>query len=57
MQIVGFIGLGRIGRPAASNLCRPGVRLVVDDINRAAMDEREDPQARGRRERGLAALS
>jgi 4-hydroxybutyrate dehydrogenase/sulfolactaldehyde 3-reductase len=36
---VGFIGLGRMGRPMASNLCRKGFRLLVNDINTAAMDE------------------
>lgn len=36
---VGFIGLGRMGRPMASNLCRKGFRLRVNDIVAAAMDE------------------
>ena len=36
---VGFIGLGRMGRPMASNLCRKGFRLLVNDVNSAAMDE------------------
>jgi len=30
---VGFIGLGRMGRPMASNLCRKGFSLVVHDTN------------------------
>jgi 4-hydroxybutyrate dehydrogenase/sulfolactaldehyde 3-reductase len=30
---VGFIGLGRMGRPMASNLQRKGFRLAVHDIN------------------------
>lgn len=30
---VGFIGLGRMGRPMASNLCRKGFDLVVHDVN------------------------
>jgi 4-hydroxybutyrate dehydrogenase/sulfolactaldehyde 3-reductase len=32
---IGFIGLGRMGRPMASHLCRKGFRLVVHDINPA----------------------
>ncbi len=36
---VGFVGLGRMGRPMASNLCRKGFHLLVNDINAAAMDE------------------
>lgn len=36
---VGFVGLGRMGRPMASNLCRKGFRLLVNDVNAAAMDE------------------
>ena len=43
---VGFVGLGRMGRPMASNLCRRGFRLRVHDINTAAMDELALLQAR-----------
>lgn len=32
MATIGFIGLGNMGRPMASNLCRKGTRLVVLDI-------------------------
>src|SRR5260370_14609920 len=32
---IGFIGLGRIGRPMALHLCRKGFRLIVHDINPA----------------------
>jgi 4-hydroxybutyrate dehydrogenase/sulfolactaldehyde 3-reductase len=39
MDMIGFIGLGRMGRPMASNLCRKGFRLVVHDINRDAVAE------------------
>lgn len=46
-DVVGFVGLGRMGRPMAINLCRRGVRLVVNDVNRAAVDELERHQARG----------
>src|SRR5262245_4710316 len=31
---LGFVGLGNMGRPMASNLCRKGFSLVVYDINR-----------------------
>lgn len=44
---VGFIGLGRMGRPMASNLCRKGFRLIVNDIDPAAVRELELLQARG----------
>lgn len=44
---VGFIGLGRMGRPMASNLCRKGFRLTVNDINPEAVAELELLQARG----------
>jgi 4-hydroxybutyrate dehydrogenase/sulfolactaldehyde 3-reductase len=33
MSRIGFIGLGRMGRPMASNLARKGFELVVHDIN------------------------
>ena len=33
MDKVGFIGLGRMGRGMASNLCGKGFELVVYDIN------------------------
>lgn len=47
MTMIGFIGLGRMGRPMASNLCRKGFRLAVHDINREAVKEIELLQARG----------
>jgi 4-hydroxybutyrate dehydrogenase/sulfolactaldehyde 3-reductase len=47
MAMIGFIGLGRMGRPMASNLCRKGFRLAVHDINREAVKELELLQARG----------
>ena len=43
---VGFVGLGRMGRPMASNLCRKGFRLRVNDVSTAAMDELALLQAR-----------
>ena len=33
METIGFIGLGRMGRPMASNLLKKGFRLIVHDIN------------------------
>lgn len=42
---IGFIGLGRMGRPMASNLCRKGFHLVVNDINAQAVKELELLQA------------
>ena len=33
MDRIGFIGLGRMGRPMASNLCKKGFELVVHDVN------------------------
>jgi 4-hydroxybutyrate dehydrogenase/sulfolactaldehyde 3-reductase len=42
---VGFIGLGRMGRPMASNLCRKGFRLVVHDVNADAVRSLETLQA------------
>ena len=38
MSDVGFIGLGTMGGPMATNLARAGVRLVVHDTSRAAVD-------------------
>lgn len=47
MNMVGFVGLGRMGRPMASNLSRKGFRLAVHDINRDAVAELELLQAKG----------
>jgi 4-hydroxybutyrate dehydrogenase/sulfolactaldehyde 3-reductase len=47
MDMIGFVGLGRMGRPMASNLCRKGFRLIVHDINRDAVAELELLQAKG----------
>ena len=41
MQRVGFIGLGRMGLPMASNLCRKGFELTVYDINSVAINSLE----------------
>ena len=39
MAVVGFIGLGIMGKPMSRNLLMAGYRLVVLDINQAAVDE------------------
>ena len=46
MTMIGFIGLGRMGRPMASTLCRKGFRLIVHDVNPAPVRELELLQAR-----------
>jgi 4-hydroxybutyrate dehydrogenase/sulfolactaldehyde 3-reductase len=46
MERVGFIGLGNMGRPMASNLARKGVPLVVFDINPAPLRQLEALGAR-----------
>jgi 4-hydroxybutyrate dehydrogenase/sulfolactaldehyde 3-reductase len=46
MERVGFIGLGNMGRPMASNLARKGVPLVVFDINPAPLGQLEALGAR-----------
>jgi 4-hydroxybutyrate dehydrogenase/sulfolactaldehyde 3-reductase len=37
MERIGFVGLGRMGRPMAANLARKGFPLAVYDINPAAV--------------------
>ena len=46
MDTIGFIGLGRMGKPMASNLCRKGFLLVVYDVNPEAVAELAQLQAR-----------
>ena len=46
MQRVGFIGLGNMGRPMASNLARKGFPLVVFDINPSPLGQLEALGAR-----------
>ena len=43
---VGFIGLGRMGRPMASNLCRKGFQLTVHDVDPTPVAELAALQAR-----------
>jgi 3-hydroxyisobutyrate dehydrogenase-like beta-hydroxyacid dehydrogenase len=47
-QRVGFIGLGTIGRPMATNVVKKGFALTVFDLNQAAMAELIDLGAEGR---------
>lgn len=47
MDQIGFVGLGRMGRPMAANLCRKGFRVVAHDIDPAAVAALEALQARG----------
>jgi 4-hydroxybutyrate dehydrogenase/sulfolactaldehyde 3-reductase len=49
METVGFIGLGNMGQPMASNLCRKGFRLLVYDIAPAPMAALEALGARAAR--------
>jgi 4-hydroxybutyrate dehydrogenase/sulfolactaldehyde 3-reductase len=46
LSTIGFIGLGKMGRPMASNLCRKGSRLVVFDIDAEAIRALEGLGAR-----------
>lgn len=39
IQKIGFIGLGRMGKPMASNMQKKGFQLVVLDLNKQAVDE------------------
>ncbi|MBI2718950.1 MAG: NAD(P)-binding domain-containing protein [Rhizobiales bacterium] len=45
MDRIGFVGLGRMGRPMASSLCRKGFRLIAYDINPEALAAVEQLQA------------
>jgi 4-hydroxybutyrate dehydrogenase/sulfolactaldehyde 3-reductase len=46
MDTIGFIGLGRMGRPMAANLCRKGFPVIVYDIKPGPMRDLESLQAR-----------
>src|ERR1700748_3159431 len=39
MDLIGFIGLGKMGRPMAATLCRKGSRVVVYDVNPSPVGE------------------
>ena len=36
---IGFIGLGIMGRPMAKNLLKAGYEVVVNDLNKASVEE------------------
>ena len=40
--MIGFIGLGNMGRPMASNLCRKGNKVLVHDVNSAPVRALEE---------------
>ncbi len=46
MTKVGFIGLGRMGKPMAGNLCHKGFELMVYDVNPAPVAELAAHKAR-----------
>jgi 4-hydroxybutyrate dehydrogenase/sulfolactaldehyde 3-reductase len=46
MQQIGFIGLGRMGSPMASNLCKKGFELLVYDVNPKALAAFEQPHSK-----------
>lgn len=46
MERVGFIGLGRMGLPMASNLCRKGFQVTAYDINPVAVGSLEQVGAK-----------
>ena len=46
MDTIGFIGLGNMGKPMASNLVRKGFPVIVDDVNRDPVAELERLGAR-----------
>src|SRR5262245_30289427 len=46
MSAIGFIGLGNMGRPMASNLCRKCSTLLVFDVNPVPMRTLEGLGAR-----------
>jgi 4-hydroxybutyrate dehydrogenase/sulfolactaldehyde 3-reductase len=39
VDLVGFIGLGKMGRPMAANLCRKGAKVVAYDVDPAPVRE------------------
>src|SRR5690349_1952081 len=56
-MVIGFIGLGRMGRPMSSNLVKKGFELIVYDINLDAVKELEQLNARSATPNELAAAS
>ncbi len=45
MAKIGFIGLGRMGRPMAGNMQQKGFSLLVYDIVHAPLDDRRQCRA------------
>ena len=39
MSVIGFIGLGIMGRPMAKNLIKAGHQLIVHDVVRGSVDD------------------
>src|ERR1041385_4243267 len=56
-MVIGFIGLGRMGRPMSSNLVKKGFDLIVYDINLDAVQDLQRLQARSGTPDELAAAS
>lgn len=52
---IGFIGVGAMGKPMAKNLLAAGYELMVNDLNRAAVEELMELGAREARTPGEAA--
>lgn len=38
-MVIGFVGLGIMGKPMAKNLCRAGYTLIVNDHHKENVDE------------------
>lgn len=38
-MVVGFVGLGIMGKPMAKNLCKAGYSLIVDEHHKENTDE------------------
>ena len=58
MSVIGFIGLGIMGRPMAKNLLKAGHKLIVFDVVRAAVDDVvASGAARGESSSGVASKS
>ena len=45
-MIVGFIGLGIMGKPMAKNLCKAGYTLIVNDHHEEHIKELEEAGAK-----------
>jgi 4-hydroxybutyrate dehydrogenase / sulfolactaldehyde 3-reductase len=57
MDRIGFIGLGNMGRPMATNLCRKGFSLVVRDIQPGPVHVLEEAGARSAVDCGAVAAA